>query len=271
METKLRDSGTSVIGKVPWGTHFCQFYQTKDDLVDILVPYLKAGLLNNEYCMWVTSEPLTKDEAIKAVKSGIKDFSKYLENGQIEILAHNEWYLKGGSFNMKRVLDGWVSKLRTAVSKGFIGMRVTGNTAWLEKNGWGDFTDYEEEINNVIGRYNMLALCTYSLGKCGAFEIIDVVLNHQFALIKRAGKWELIESWERKKIEDEYKKIEQELRTLNSELEKRVSDRTEQCEAVNTELKKKLEDLERIHKVAVGRELKMVELKQRIKELEGKL
>ncbi len=27
-----------------WGIHFCQFYQTKEDLMDILVPYFKAGL-----------------------------------------------------------------------------------------------------------------------------------------------------------------------------------------------------------------------------------
>jgi len=44
MEEKLRNSGIDIIGDVPWGTHFCQFYQTKKDLMDILVPYFKAGL-----------------------------------------------------------------------------------------------------------------------------------------------------------------------------------------------------------------------------------
>lgn len=37
------------------------------------------------------------------------------------------------------------------------------------------------------------------------------------------------------------------------------------------ELKKKLEDLEKFHKLAVGREQKMIELKARIKELEEEL
>jgi hypothetical protein len=36
---------------VPWGTHFCQFYQEQHDPVDIPVPYFKAGLENNEFCM----------------------------------------------------------------------------------------------------------------------------------------------------------------------------------------------------------------------------
>ena len=40
---------------------------------------------------------------------------------------------------------------------------------------------------------------------------------------------------------------------------------------VEEELKKKLEELEKFHKLTIGRELQMIELKKRIKELEGKL
>ncbi|KKK60362.1 hypothetical protein LCGC14_3025110, partial [marine sediment metagenome] len=80
MESKIRNSGIDVIGNTPWGTHFCLFYQTKEDLIDILVPYFKAGLENNEYCMWVTSEPLNKKEAEKAIRRAIPNFDEYLEN-----------------------------------------------------------------------------------------------------------------------------------------------------------------------------------------------
>jgi len=45
----------------------------------------------------------------------------------------------------------------------------------------------------------MIAICTYSLGKCGASEVIDVVSNHECAFIKREGKWEIIESAKRKR------------------------------------------------------------------------
>jgi hypothetical protein len=41
---ELRHTGITTIGDVPWGTHFCQFYQDEQDLFDILVPYFKAGL-----------------------------------------------------------------------------------------------------------------------------------------------------------------------------------------------------------------------------------
>jgi len=48
----------------------------------------------------------------------------------------------------------------------------------------------------------MLILCTYSLDRCSAIEIIDVITSHQFSLIKRKGKWERIESSRRKKAEE---------------------------------------------------------------------
>jgi hypothetical protein len=49
MPPELRSTGISVVGDVPWGTHFCSFYKTKQDLLDILIPYFKTGLENNEF------------------------------------------------------------------------------------------------------------------------------------------------------------------------------------------------------------------------------
>ncbi len=211
MREGIRKTGIDIIGDAPWGTHLCQFYQTKEDLIDILVPYFKAGLENNEFCMWVTSEPLNKKEAEIVMRKAVPNFDQYLERGQIEITPYNEWYIKDGAFNPlnpQRVLNAWIDKLNEALTKGYGGMRVTGNTAWLEKRDWGDFTDYEEEINNAIGKYRMMAICTYSLDKCVASEVIDVVHNHQFALIRRAGNWVTMESYERKRTEEQLLLVE---------------------------------------------------------------
>jgi two-component system, cell cycle sensor histidine kinase and response regulator CckA len=194
MNGEKRKSGINLIGDIPWGTHFCQFYETKKDLIDILVPYFKAGLQDNEYCMWVTSGPLPAGEARAALKKVVTNLDGYIKKGQIEIVPHDQCYLKDGIFDQQVVLGSWIDKLDRALKQGYEGLRVSGNTAWLEKKDWKSFTEYEEEINRVIGNYRMISICTYSLDRCGTAEVIDVINNHQFALIRRQGQWQMIKS-----------------------------------------------------------------------------
>jgi PAS domain S-box-containing protein len=212
-ETK-RKTGIDIIGDVPWGTHFCQFYQSKEDLIDILVPYFKAGLENNEFCMWITSEPLHVEEARKELSKQVKNVDEYIKKGQIEILDSTQWYTKSGKFDADEVLSGWVRKEAWARRKGFDGLRLTGNTFWLEKKDWRSFSQYEATVNDVIGNYNMIGICSYSLDKCNANELLDVMNTHQFALIKYKGKWKIIESSERKKIISLLHEYEQKSQTL---------------------------------------------------------
>jgi len=207
--------GINIIGDAGWGTHLCLFYRSKEDLVDILVPYFKAGLENNEFCMWVTSEPVKVEDAKTALKKVVKDLDNYIERGQIEILDYTQWYIKEGrKLDLDKVLQGWVEKEKQALKRGFDGIRVTGNTYWLERSDWSKFMDYEAVVNSAIGEYRMLAICSYSLDKCGASEVIDVVNNHQFALTKREGTWEVIESAERKRAEEALRKSEERHHTL---------------------------------------------------------
>ena len=208
MDSALRNSGIKILGRVPWGTHFCQFYQTQKDLLDILVPYFKAGLESNEFCMWICSEPLGVAEAKRALRKALPGLTRYIRKGQIEILPHTEWYVRKKKFSSRRVLKGWVDKLNGALSRGYDGLRLSGNTFWLERKDWKAFADYEDDVNNVISRYRMIALCTYSLDRCGSHEVIDVLSTHQQALIRRAGKWTFVARWVTKKAQENLKESE---------------------------------------------------------------
>lgn len=198
----LRKSGIDVLGAVPWGTHFCQFYETPHDLIEILVPYFKEGLEQNEFCMWVTSDPLRAEDAKAALRQAVPDLEGYLRQGQLEILDYSQWYTSSGKFDADRVLRGWVEKEHCALDRGYRGLRLTGNTFWLEKSDWSNFAVYEAMVESVVKNHRMIAVCTYAVQKCNAVEVIEVVNNHQFALIKRAGRWEMMESRQRKRAEE---------------------------------------------------------------------
>jgi hypothetical protein len=191
--SEKRDSGLALIGGLPWGSHFCQFYQTKQDMLDVLVPYFKAGLENNEVCVWVTSDFLTTEDAVTALKNAIPGFSGRMAKGQMEIFPYTDWYLIGGNFDLQRTLDMWMAKHDEALANGFAGLRVSGSPYWINnKKDWDDFAAYEAAINDVIGGTKLLVLCTYSLKQCGVAEILDVVKNHEFALAMNQGEWQMV-------------------------------------------------------------------------------
>lgn len=188
-----RKTGLEILGDMPWGTHCCHFFQTRKDLVDTLIPFFKVGLANKELCLWLTHAPLTKQQARRALKQGIPNGERHLADGSIEIVSTEAWYLKGGTFSMKRVLRAWDEKLAHAAARGYAGVRASGSVAWLGAQDWKRFEEYEQALTESLASKPMIVLCSYSLDKCGAVEVLDVARTHQYAIARRRGKWEVLE------------------------------------------------------------------------------
>ena len=73
----MRRTGIETIGDIPWGSHFCQFYRTRQDLTDILVPYFKQGLQDNELRMI----ELKQEVNILCLKAGLPPaYKRVFEN-----------------------------------------------------------------------------------------------------------------------------------------------------------------------------------------------
>src|SRR5258708_38240705 len=86
MTAEMRKTGVDVVGDMPWGTHFCLFYDTLMDLLEPLVSYCKAGLESQEFCLWAVAAPLTEEDVSHALKRAVPDFDRYLDDHSIEIV-----------------------------------------------------------------------------------------------------------------------------------------------------------------------------------------
>jgi two-component system, sensor histidine kinase PdtaS len=207
MKASLRKSGIDVLGDVPWGTHICQFYFTKEELMDILAPYFKVGLENNEFCLWVISQPFKLEDAKETLRRVIPDLNVYLEKGQIDIISYKDWFFTEGIFDIKRVLNNRIERLNYASLNGYEGFRLFSNTSWLRKEDWNSYLKYMELSDNIIDNYQMISLSTHSLDSYSVDEVIQLSLNHQFTLVKSEGKWKSFESIKRKLDEERIRNL----------------------------------------------------------------
>jgi signal transduction histidine kinase len=247
MATELRKTGISIVGDMPWGTHFCTFYETKQDLLDILLPYFKAGVENSEFSLLVisNSELLTVQEAISALRNAVPDLDRHVAERSIEIVGHDEWFLEAGAFDLYRVANQFKEKLDDALARGYLGMRVNGSPAWLLTKNPQQLREFEQEFDRLFRNERVIASCTYPLGGSGADELLDVAHTHQFAIARRQGNWQVLET-------PELMQAKQEIQRLNEQLEQRVIERTSELAATNAALQaenaeRKRAEAERAH------------------------
>ena len=191
MATALRRTGLGVVGDMPWGTHFCLFYETKQDFLDTIVPYFKAGLASNEYCLWILSksDPLTREEAWRALRLAV---SERAAAERIELLSHEEWFLRGGDFDLRHVMSVVQDKLSQALARGQPGMRVNGGPAWLQKEKGNDFHALEHAFDAFVVDRPILTLCNFPLATSAAADILAAARTHHFSVARYNGVWQII-------------------------------------------------------------------------------
>jgi DNA-binding CsgD family transcriptional regulator len=189
----MANIGLDILSGLLWGTHFCLFHETKEDLLDTLIPYFKAGLENNEFCFWVLSEGLTTEEALGALRRNIPDLDRYFVQGDIELVTHDKWFFQAGHFDLQTIVSRFKDKCRHALSRGYVGIRVEGSSAWLAIKEPGRFSAFENDLNKLVADERMIVLCSFQIRETGADEIFSAARTHQFTIARRRGAWEIIE------------------------------------------------------------------------------
>src|SRR3954447_20360785 len=86
-------SGIPGIGDLPWGSHVCQWYFKRADLAGALVPYIAAGLRNNERCIWVTGAPYEMAEARHDLGTAVAGLDEMVADNQLRVLGAGSGYV----------------------------------------------------------------------------------------------------------------------------------------------------------------------------------
>jgi hypothetical protein len=189
----LTDCGVPGIKQVLYGTHLCHFYLDRQELVQSLVPFFQAGLLNNERCLWVTAEPLLVAEAQMELAQVVPDVEVRIAAGQLRIIDGREWYESSRGVTGNDLIARWLEEEAEALNAGYTGLRVTGNTSFLTPETWRAFMEYEELVNKAFENRRIVALCSYDLSRCRSWEVLGVIGLHHHTLVQVGDSWEILQ------------------------------------------------------------------------------
>jgi signal transduction histidine kinase len=217
------DLGIPAIGKAPWGTHFCHFFNGRQDLLDFLVPFYRVGLEKNEAGLLTTTDPLDVDDAIETLGREINGFEQALDRGQMVVVSPEARYLTDGGFDPKRIMEAVPVGVADALSRGYAGRRACTNENWMREDDWDPMMILEGALNGILNGHRSLSMCAYPLLKCDASQLVEVLMRHQFALIRHED-WTLIEPSEQKKATAAVERMNRALAERTAELQTALAD-----------------------------------------------
>jgi len=175
-------SGLQMIPQLEWGSHLAHFFVSGDGLRDVLVPYFKAGLENNERCFWLTGKAFNADEARSALRGAVPDLDKRERSKQIEIVNGDQWYASGTLPKPRELVDKLLQRGDDALASGYAGLRTGGNCAWVTKSQWADFQDYEQLVHTHTRGRRMICICNYCVDQAGEGSNLDVMARHDMVV-----------------------------------------------------------------------------------------
>lgn len=159
--------------------HPCLIYDTPEEQADSYVPYLHAGLLQGEYCVYVVDE--THPEFIRtAFRAREVDVDSYEESGAFKIISKHDAYLIGGYFDTEKMMKFWEATVADALSSGYTAVRAAAEMTWSlgDEPGNDQLVAYESALNEIFPKLKVSALCQYDRKRFPANVIKDMIHVH---------------------------------------------------------------------------------------------
>jgi hypothetical protein len=201
---------------MPWGSHVCQFYDGKGDLIKMLVPYFRQGLERNEACVWLVGD-LTIEEAKNALAAAVPDLERFMDTGQMQIRHYTEFYTDadGTVKPAAQLSDDFAAMGSTVRANGFEGLRASGSVSWVnDAESMSQFMDYETKVNLAIQNSRIMAVCTYPAQAAALCQCRELIHNHGKIFVKR-GEWMHDKSKDAEKIEAVFASLAAQSRAAN--------------------------------------------------------
>jgi len=189
---KIRESGIDLLGVITWGAHFAQVYHSRAEYLELMIPFIDAGLRNNELCVWVYSSDADYLYIKEAMAEAIPFFCERLERGQLLLIPYTEFYTEGGSFSCLYVMNNWNQMAHHALHKGLDGLRLVRDTAWVDQESFADIMEYDHILSSGLANLPVIIACLFNADNMDVINLAKVIGNHNYVISKLNGGFDVI-------------------------------------------------------------------------------
>jgi hypothetical protein len=164
--------------------HICGFFDSRDEQYNILGPYLKEGIDNGERVVTILDSQIHDDHRARLETAGISVTSA-CEKDQLQIVASEDSYLKGGVFAVKEMYDMLAQVITDAENSEYKTLRTVGDMEWALKGceGTEDLIEYEARVNQLAPKHDCTLLCAYDINQFSGRVIADVLATHSHVIL----------------------------------------------------------------------------------------
>ncbi|MBW4888363.1 MEDS domain-containing protein [Mucilaginibacter sp. HMF5004] len=164
--------------------HICGFFDGEDERYDVILPYLKEGLENNDEILNILESTSYNDHCHRLQNAGIEVDSK-LESGQLKVLSADDTYLQGGYFAADKMYKKLEDALISNEDAGYDSFRACGDMAWALKNvaGTDELIEYEAKLNQLVPQHVCSLICMYDINRFSARVLVDVLATHPYVIL----------------------------------------------------------------------------------------
>jgi hypothetical protein len=164
--------------------HVCCFFDHRAQQYDVLIPYFREGLANNERILTVMDHDHLQDHCAKLEAAGVP-LDDAEDTGQFCAHCSDDTYLADGTFSKERLLRMLEHELQVTARGPFTSLRTCGDMAWAQRNmpGTEELLEYENEVNTLLDHHDATFLCIYDASRINGQMMLDILATHSHVLI----------------------------------------------------------------------------------------
>ncbi len=159
--------------------HPCSIYETAEELKRQFVPYLQAGLVLGERCVYFIDES-DENFVIDAMRVNKFDIERHLKSGAFAIIHTKDAHTKDDHFAEAKMMSYWSEALAQSQRAGFPSMRAAVEMTWALAGVPGSemLTAYEARLNDFVDKNKVSVLCQYNRKRFPPSKLKAVIHAH---------------------------------------------------------------------------------------------